>query len=236
MVSKKSGRGRHTSAKNAARALAAEAGISYTEALRRVSVTGEVRQPRHRWILTDDVRAWFAGQGWRGVRYPDLFAWLDNDVSTAYDCDWCGESGDARTGDSSISLVIAAYDPDLSPVTAHLATYKYHAACKPSSVAWAHQVDIPAGPQRVALPASAAPEMVSTIELDGRPLVYADDEEQVAVLLLTAAVVDDLRQGAAPWLTELRMFLRQHGFGRPGDLTGTTGRNPVSRSAPSPAR
>lgn len=225
MVSDNTSPGRHTARKNAARALAADAGISYTAALRQITQAAEGRQPRHRWILTDDVRAWFAGEGWRGIRYPDLYNWLDDEVKPTFDCDWCGEHGDARKVDSSISLTIAVYDPDLSPATEHLFTHKYHAACKPSSIRWARPspITIPAGPQRIAVPSSARPEQVAEIELDMRPLVAAGDDEhdEVAVLLLTARVVDDLGQGAAPWLTEFGLFLNQQGFGQPGSLAGT---------------
>lgn len=225
MVSDDTNSGRHTARKNAARALAAETGISYTAALRQVTQSDEERQPRHRWILTDDVRAWFAGVGWRGIRYPDLYDWLDNEVKPTYDCDWCSERGDARKVDSSISLTIAAFDPDLSPATEHLFTHKYHATCKPSAIRWARPspINIPTGPQLIGLPSSVRPDQVAEIELDARPLVSAGDDEhdEQAVLLLTARVVDDLGHGAAPWLTEFGLFLSQHGFGQPGSLAGT---------------
>lgn len=225
MVSDDTGSGRHTARKNAARALAAETGISYTAALRQVTLVHNDRQPRHRWILTDDVRAWFAGDGWRGVQYADLYDWLDHEVQPTYDCDWCAEPGDARTVNSSIALTIAAFDPDLSPATAHLFTHKYHATCKPSAIRWAYAspMTIPTGPQLMGLPSSVRPDQSGELELDARPLVLAGDDEHVdqAALLLTARVVDDLGQGVAPWLTEFELFLRQHGFDHPGSLEDT---------------
>jgi hypothetical protein len=225
MVSDHTNSGRNTARKNSARARAAETGISYTAALRQVTQAAEGRQPRHRWVLTGEVRAWFAGTGWRGIRYPDLYDWLDNDVKPTYDCDWCGEPGDARKVDSSISLTIAAYDPDLSPATEHLFTHKYHATCKPSSIRWARPspINIPAGPQIIGLPSSARPDQAAEIELESRPLVSAGDDEhdEQAVLLLTARVVKDLGHGAATWLTEFGLFLSQHGFGQPSSLADT---------------
>ncbi len=217
--------GRHTARKNAARVRAAEMGVSYTAALRQVTEPADDRRPRLRWILTDDVRAWFAGDGWRGIRYPDLYDWLDNEVKPSYDCDWCGERGDARKVDSSIALTIAAFDPDLSPATEHLFTHKYHATCRPSAIRWARPspITIPTGPHLIGLPSSARPDQVAELELDLRPLVSAGDEEHddQAVLLLTARVVGDLGQGAAPWLNEFEVSLRQHGFGQPDSLAGT---------------
>jgi hypothetical protein len=68
-------------------------------------------------------------------------------VRPDYECDWCGEPGDARQADSSIGLTVTAWDPDLSPATRHILTRKYHAGCQPSSVTWVHRADIPSGPQ-----------------------------------------------------------------------------------------
>jgi hypothetical protein len=205
---------RHTARKNAAKALSERTGMTYTAALRHVTRNGQDRQPRHRWVLTDDVRAWFAGQGWRGIAYPDLYDWLDEEVNPVYECDWCAEDGDAREVDSSLRLVISTYDPDLSPQTAHVATHKYHAACQPSSISWIYKIDIPAGPQRIGLPASTAPDMVGEFDLDVRPVLTPGDQwgQEQAVLLLTAHVVEDHDEGAGPWLSELQLQLGQ-GFG-----------------------
>lgn len=214
--------GRHSARKNAARELAARTGMKYTAALRLLGRDAQ-REPLHRWILTDDLRAWFAGQGWRNAYYGDLYDWLD-DLTPSYECDWCGEPGDAREIDSSIKLVIAAYDPDLSPITGHLFTYKYHAACKPSTITFARQIDIPPLPQRIELPASAQPDIAGELELDARPILVSDlgEEPPHAVLLITAQVVDDHGEGAAPWLNELRLNLSAHGLGEP-DLDNASG-------------
>lgn len=219
------GTGRHTARKNAARELAARTGMPYTAALRQVAQAAEPRQPRNRWVLTDDVRAWFAGQGWRGAGYPNLYDWLDTEVKPTYECDWCAEPGDAREADSSISLVITAYDPDLSPFTGHMATHKYHAACKPSSIAWIHRADIPSGPQRISLPATMKPDVAGEFDLDVRPVLatHYEDQTKQAVLLVTARVVEDHDQGARPWLSELELHLNGEGFGHPDSLTISSG-------------
>src|SRR6516162_5797738 len=94
-----SGDRRHTARKNAARDLHDRTGMPYAAALRHVTRTEGPWQPRHRWIITDDLRDWIDGRTWRGVGYPDLRAWLDNEVSPAFDCDWCDEPGDAREED-----------------------------------------------------------------------------------------------------------------------------------------
>ncbi len=220
------GTGRHTARKNDARALAARTGMPYTVALRQVTQNTEHRDPQHRWILTEELRAWFRGDGWRGVGYPNLYDWLDTQVRPTYECDWCGEPGDARTVDSSISLLITAYDPDLSPATGHVGTRKYHATCKPSSIEWLQRADIPTGPQIIALPAHAKPEMEGEFELTARALLTTghDDEDghwNQAVLLVTARVIEDHGQGVRPWLSELELSLRAAGFGHPDSVLST---------------
>jgi|SRR5450759_4076466 len=100
--------------KKRARDLARRTGMKYTAALRHVTTTAGPREPRYRWVLTDEVRAFFAGATRHGAYFEDLYDWLDR-LSPEYECDWCAEPGDARTRDSSIQLAVTAYDPDLSP-------------------------------------------------------------------------------------------------------------------------
>jgi hypothetical protein len=206
---------RHTARKNAARELAGRTGMKYTAALRQLARDTQ-RAPLHRWLLTDELRAWFAGKGWRNAYYGDLYDWLD-DLTPTYECDWCGEPGDAREIDSSIKIVIGAYDPDLSPSTIHLATYKYHAACKPSTITFAHQIDIPAVPQRLELPANANPDIAAEFEFEARPILVSDfpEEPPLAALLITAQVIEDQGEGAVPWLNELHLNLSAQGLGHP---------------------
>ncbi|MGN2642243.1 hypothetical protein ACTD5D_39970 [Nocardia takedensis] len=218
---------RHTARKEAARALAARTGMPYQAALNQIAQNAEPREPRHRWILTEEVRRWFTGEQWRGVGYPNLYDWLDG-LEPVYHCRWCDEPGDARTVDSSIALRITAHDPDLSPTTSHIATSKFHAACKPSAIQWLHRVDIPSGPQTVALPAIAKPEMAGEFELTARALLNTGRDEQdtewsQAMLLITTRVTQDHGQSIRAWLCELELYLRDHGFGHPDSVfTGET--------------
>jgi hypothetical protein len=215
--------GRHTARKNAARDLSERTGIPYAAALRHVTRAETPWQPRHRWVLTDDVRAWLDGETWRGIGYPDLRDWLDTQVSPAYECDWCGEEGDAREADSSICLVVTAWDPDLSPAAQHIFTYKYHSACQPSSVRRVNRADIPSGLQRIALPASIKPEVAGEFDLDTRALLAPgldDGGQPRAVLLVTARVAEDHGHGARPWLTVLELHLNGEGLGHPDSLAG----------------
>jgi hypothetical protein len=220
-----SGDGRHTARKNAARDLSARTGMPYAAALRHLTESEDPWQPRHRWLLSDGVRDWIDGRTWRGVSYPGLRTWLDAKVSPVYECWWCEEPGDARQEDSSIELIVSAYDPDLTPATMHLGTHKYHARCKPSSVAWVRRADIPSGPQRIALPASAKPEVAGEFDLDARALLapgwwYGHDHTGQAMLLVTARVAEDHAQGARAWLTELELHLNSEGLGHPDGMDG----------------
>ncbi|MFI6029448.1 hypothetical protein [Amycolatopsis magusensis] len=202
-----------------ARRLAKRTSMPYASALRQVIRAAEPWQPQHRWVLTNDVRAWLSGESWRGVNHGDLYAWLDNEVKPTFDCDWCGEPGDAREKDSSLSLIVTAYDPDLSPITQHIGTKKYHATCRTSSIA-AVPADIPSGPQYLGLPASAKPAMVGEFELEARALLDIDPEDDTlhAMMLLTAHVVQDHGQSPFAWLTELELYLGSEGVGRVHEL------------------
>lgn len=206
--------------KSQARALQARTGMPYAAALRQIVLAAEPWEPKYRWVLTDDVRAWLSGESWRGIGYNDLYAWLDNEVTPTFECDWCYEPCDARETDSSISLIITAYDPDVAPFTQHISTKKYHATCKPSSIAWVTRADIPSGPQYLGLPAGAKPDMVGEFELDAHALLDTDPEDstQHAMLLLTAHVVEDHGQGVFSWLTELELYLGSEGVGRVHEL------------------
>jgi hypothetical protein len=236
-----SGYSRHTARKNAARDLADRTGMPYAAALRHVTGSDGRWQPRHRWIITDDLWDWIDGKTWRGVGYPGLRAWLDDEVSPVFDCDWCDEPGDARNEDCCIELLVTAYDPDIQPATMHLGTKKLHARCKPlrdaspmfgragaegTSIAWLRKVmDIPSGPQRIALPASARPDVAGEFDLQARALLapgwwYGHDHTGQAMLLVTARVTEDHGQGARPWLTELELHLNGQGLGHPDAMEG----------------
>jgi hypothetical protein len=234
--------GRHTARKNAARDIRDRTGMPYAAALRHVTRTEDAWRPRHRWIITDDLRDWIDGRTWRGTGYPDLREWLDSTVSPAFDCcDWCDEPGDARDEDCFLELLITAYDPDVQPATMHVGTRKLHARCKPlrdaspmfgrpgaegTSIAWLRRAAIPSGPQRISLPASARPEVAAEFELEARALLlapgwwYGHDHTGQAVLLVTARVTEDHGQGPRPWLTELELHLNREGLGHPDSMDG----------------
>jgi len=199
-----------------ARALSARPGMSYAAALRQVVGAAEPWQPKHRWVLTDDVRSWLSGDSRRGAEHTNLYAWLDNQVPPTFDCDLCGEPGDASTADCGISPVVTTYDPDVAQVTRHLATRKYHTTCKPSSMIWVPDTDIPPGPRYLGLPAGTRPDLIGTFELDVHALLDTDPEDGTrhAMLLLTARIVEDHGKGVFPWLTDLELYLGSQGIGR----------------------
>ncbi|MEU7529304.1 hypothetical protein AB0A74_26500 [Saccharothrix sp. NPDC042600] len=200
-------------------ALSARTGLPYTVALQHIIRSAQPWQPKHRWVLTDDVLAWLSGESRRGDD-RNLYLWLDTDVSPTFACDHCGMPGDARTADCSISPVVTAYDPDVAPYTRHVATKRFHATCAPSSMRWTAEPEIPAGPRYLSLPASGTPALVGTFEFDVHALVDTDpdDGSQHAMLLLTARVVEDHGRGVFAWLTELELYLGSQGVGRVHDL------------------
>jgi hypothetical protein len=244
---------RHTARKNDARDLAARTGMPYAAALRHVTEMAQPWQPRHRWLITPDLRDWLDGKTWRGVSGVNLRAWLDDEVSPVYECRWCDEPGDARTADSALELLITEYDPDMQPATLQVGgPRKFHAACKqpsdespmrggpkpgpyvPSSIAWLRQVDIPSGPQRIGLPATAKPDMSGEFDLEARAILapawegeeWGDDggvtsHPERAVLLVTARVTEDHGQGAGPWLTELQLSLLGEGLVHADSMAGS---------------
>lgn len=199
--------------KSEARDLAARTGMKYTAALATVTRSDPPRQPRARWQLTEEVRDFFGGVGWHGVGYPDLYEWLDG-LDPRFECDWCAEPADADVQECSIQLVVTRYDPDRSPRTEMLGVNKHHAACRPSGVSWL----VPAGqfdPHHLALPASVRPDIAGEYVIDAWPLLYHDNGGPLPVLVVIATVVEDHGQGAGCWLTELEMWLRDHGFTTP---------------------
>jgi hypothetical protein len=201
-------------------------GEDYQDALNTTRTAWQRLDNELRYVLSDDVKAFMRGEGWRGVTLDDvedMRTWLANRKPT-YECDWCGDDGDARREDTTFQIIATAYDPDLNPVTAQLGSRRYHARCKPSKVVWAHQVDIPQGPRVVALPASARPEVEAEITLSVQPVVVPgmfdfelenldDSEATEPALLISAAVTDDRGQDAGSWLTELELAVwRPAGF------------------------
>ncbi|HET6285779.1 MAG TPA: hypothetical protein VFG15_03380 [Amycolatopsis sp.] len=207
--------------KSQAQDLRDRTGMRYAAALRQVMRANRSWQPAHRWVLTDDVHAWLAGDSWHGRGYDDLYAWLDHDVHPVFSCDRCGKPGDARTNDSSISLIVTAYDPDFAPVTEHLRTERYHASCQRSSVVWEPAAVIPTGPRLLTLPSRGPATTDDDCELEVRAVLDIDprDRTEHAMLLLTAHITDAHSQGALAWLTGFEMYLASEGLGRGDDHT-----------------
>ncbi|WP_336214307.1 hypothetical protein [Nonomuraea sp. LPB2021202275-12-8] len=203
----------------AARRRQQQTGEPYQDALSYIRSAWQRLDHDLRYVLSDDVQAYMRGEGWRGLpldQVEDMRAWLANRTPT-YECEWCGEDGDARTEDTSMQLVVAAYDPDLSPVTGQIASKRHHARCQPSKLVQAQPVDIPRGPRAVALPASARPEVEAEIAISVQPVWVPevldfepkdpDDPHSGTepALLVTVAVTDDRGQGEGSWLTELEL-------------------------------
>ncbi|MEV4806841.1 hypothetical protein AB0K18_43175 [Nonomuraea sp. NPDC049421] len=200
-------------------------GEDYQVALNTTRAAWQRLDNQLRYTLSDDVTAFMRGEGWRGITLDDvedMRTWLAHRKPT-YECDWCDGDGDVRREDTSLQLIVAAYDPDLSPVTAMLGSRRYHARCRPSKVTWADKVDIPRGPRAAALPASARPEIEAEIAVTAQAVwvpALLDFEPQDApyaasepALLISVEVADDRGQGAGPWLTELELALwRPSGF------------------------
>jgi hypothetical protein len=95
------------------------------------------------------------------------------------------------------------------------------AGAEGTSIAWLRKVmDIPAGPQRIARPASMKPEVSAEFDLTARTLLAPgrDGEDDAPVLLVTVRVVEDHGQGAGPWLTELQLHLNSEGLDHPDSL------------------
>lgn len=204
--------------KTAARELAARTGMKYTAALALVTSPDHLRQPQARWVLNDSVRQFFAGKPWHGLYFENLYDWLDNEVHPTYECDSCGDTGDARTQDSSIEITYLGYDPDFAARTPMMTTKKYHAACRASATLPLIKADIPVGPMCLVLPASAKPDMHGEFDITAHPILDEDNFDAPAMLLLSVAVTEDHDQGSDPWLSELEIFMRANGFAPDGDI------------------
>lgn len=200
--------------KQRAKNLSERTGMKHVDALATVDLAHNPPQPPHRWVLSDDIRAFAAGEGWHGIYFEPFYDVL-NRLKVRFECDWCAEDADARTEDCTIQIVVGKYDPDLSPVTPWLSTKKFHARCQPSKVAWAVRVPERGGSYDIALHATAKPDMHGEFALTARPMQSELDREVPPILFITAKVTEDHGQGAAPWINELEFFLRAHGFTHP---------------------
>jgi hypothetical protein len=165
-----------------------------TYAAARDAILAERGSGTRRYVLAPDVEAYMRGEIW---------------------CRTCYEHGDARAEDTSLQLVVAAYDPDLSPTTMMISSQRHHAPCAPSKISWARNVDVPRGPYGVSLPAEAKPEVEGEYAVTVRPhlIVFDPSEPPEPALLIHVEVTEDHGEGAGPWLSQLEVsVLRPAGF------------------------
>jgi hypothetical protein len=202
-----------------AKDLSGRTGMKYTDALAYVTMTRNPPAIRHRWLISEDLRAWLNGDTWRGCYYENLYD-LMNRLRPRFECDWCYEDANAAGEDCTVEFVVTSYDPDIHPRTEHITNRKYHARCKAASaVIWANPVgehEVPE-PYTLALAASAAPSKKGRFRIDVMPHL-SQDPQRPPVLFLTTTVLKDSGQGAAPWINEMEMWLRRQGFTPGSDL------------------
>ncbi|CAL9677673.1 hypothetical protein SUDANB95_08000 (plasmid) [Actinosynnema sp. ALI-1.44] len=195
--------------------------MKYTRALTVVTPSDPPRTPRARWVLTEQVRAFFAGEGWHGVDLGNLYDELDAQPTT-YECPECGRPGDAAREDSAVEFIVQGYDPDVSPRTEIVGARAHHLGCRPSRISRAFpELDLSAG-FGITLPAPTVPDLWGEYAITAHPVLleqsdgWSDPEEQdtgpLPLLLLWARVVEDHGQGPAAWLHELEAFMRANAF------------------------
>ncbi|RJL21052.1 hypothetical protein [Bailinhaonella thermotolerans] len=217
---------RHADRKQHTREYATRNGLTYQRA--EAQLRARRADPEHdrvrRYVLSGEVAAILAGEGLRGVAQVEpADAWLAR-RTPRYECDVCHREGDARIEDTTLGLVMAAYDPDISPVTGMISSRRQHAACGGCWVHWAYNVEIPQGPTFLSLPAIAEPDLAAELSVEVHPILLPDGEgEQQPALMTTVQVTKDAGAGAAAWLSQLELMLREAGFGTlddPGEAEG----------------
>ncbi|MFG2844275.1 hypothetical protein ACGF12_14035 [Kitasatospora sp. NPDC048296] len=160
--------------------LKTELGLTHSAAARIID--GGLRPPRL--VLSDEILALGRGEGLQRNCRTDWAAWLKKirlpGAVGRYTCHWCDEPGNPQTTDTSVTLLLSRYDPDLNPYPGVLAVHSAHHACAPSAIRWAVPAAVPQEPAEVEL--SWAP-----LDGDGRPdegqAVYAVYRPYVAPLL-----------------------------------------------------
>ncbi|MEU6261717.1 hypothetical protein [Saccharopolyspora shandongensis] len=120
-----------------AKDLSSHTGMKHIDALAYVVMTRNSPAIRHRWLISDDVRAWLNGETWRSCYYENLYN-LMNSLRPDFECDQCYEDANAAGEDCTVEFVVTKYAPDIRPRTENIAIRKYHARCKPTSaITWA---------------------------------------------------------------------------------------------------
>ncbi|MFI6744236.1 hypothetical protein ACIBI9_66240 [Nonomuraea sp. NPDC050451] len=196
----------------------------------RIKRTGEKYQEAltairdgRRFIFADDVERFLAGEGRRGIPHEEaedkefLLAGMHNRVS---ECHTCGNPGDAGAEDITVQLVVASYDPDLSPATKLLELRRNHARCAPSKLLWVNQRDLSYAPAHTAMCLRDQSLLEGTFAIAPRPVMLPPDlgldphGAPEPALLIAIEVTEDRGRGAARWLSELeRVFWLPAGFG-----------------------
>ncbi|MEV0733991.1 hypothetical protein [Polymorphospora sp. NPDC050346] len=178
-----------------------------------------------RYQLSPDLEALLDGRGLRGEFNPDLWTWLYEVRRPVDTCGWCGERIDARTEDTTVQMVMGAYDPDLSPVVRMLSCTLAHPGCRPSGVQWARADRIEPVDQ-LTLPSAGG-----TVEYRWvvRPVVLDDPDSDPAdgtadaALVLIGQVTDAQGQSARACQGLLTEHLLDQGLTRVDDILGADG-------------
>ncbi|MEU9837181.1 hypothetical protein AB0D67_37070 [Streptosporangium sp. NPDC048047] len=196
----------------------------------RIKRTGEryqealaVIRDGRRFIFADDVERFLAGEGRRGVSHDEV---VDKELvlagirdRTVYACHTCGDSGDARTEDITIQLVVTRYDPDLSPATELLELRYNHARCAPSALIRVNRRDVSHAPAHTTMCLGDESGVEGRFAITPRPVmvppgVLDPRSAPEPALMITVEVTDDHGRGATTWLSKLeRSLWLPAGFG-----------------------
>lgn len=205
--------------KTTARRIARHTGMTYTAALRYMDATRH-RQPQHRWVLTESVRRFLGGEMWVGLRYRNLYDWLDG-LDPVYRCSLCQKEGDARHQDSSICIAVTKYDPDLSPRTWIRRVTKYHSACQESVIVWDEASDVPSTSEELQVHVAGWNAVFSVAAVAVSAPTTGLSSSPLLVIAATAVEMDDGFEDyhGYTWDRELGHDLARQGFSPRNDGT-----------------
>ncbi|MFG3423239.1 hypothetical protein [Micromonospora sp. NPDC048063] len=188
-----------------------------------------------RYLLTPEIEAVLDGHDLRGVVFdPDLWTWLYQERTPTGYCDSCDEPIDARREDTNIQLILAAYDPDMNPMTKMLSSKLHHPGCHPSEVIWARPVLLESTDAfYLAVPGyeekpgeyrwSVRPVVLWE---DGAPVGDDQDDEEVsawAAFVLIGQVMETHGEPVRAWQDALTEYLRSLGFSPVDSISGADG-------------
>ncbi|GAT68981.1 hypothetical protein PS9374_04646 [Planomonospora sphaerica] len=218
---------KHQNSKDRARAYAAAHQVTYQQAqqhLRGDVRTHEVRrafnEPAIRYVVSAETAAFLAGEGMHGIgpSEPGSLNRHLTDLLPTYACGTCGAPGDAYADTTALHVLVAAYEPDLSPITEVLNLSRHHARCAPPQLRWKHVAYLTAGAQQVLVPAGRHHEPAAECTLTLHPLILANPFDTTGlaepVLLIAASVLQDHGRGTPYWLNQM-----EHKWWRPDGFT-----------------